>query len=352
MENIVITSGNAYTEIDTLASALAYKELLSKEERNSTVVLVGHPNQSITEKIKSWGLPYTTTPPRGDANIVVVDVSEPDHIAEFVIQGKIVEIYDHHAGFENYWENRLGNKAKIEIIGACATLIWEEYKNRGFAKDISTLTANLLSTAIISNSLNFNASVTDKRDRQAYNELAKYTDLPENWLTIYYQDQEKGIYIDPKTAIINDTKVQQVNNLELVIGQLELWDSKKFLSKYLEEAKSALKCFGKPNWFLTSPSISEGKNYLYTEDEKVKQLLIKTINAKFDNNHGETNELWLRKEILREIQNLPPEAGKNAAALDSDLIQAEQIDRKNLSKVKKELTRARETLYPPYSKPF
>lgn len=43
-------------------------------------------------------------------------MSDPEKISNFAPLDQIVEIYDHHSGFESYWEERLGKKAKIELI--------------------------------------------------------------------------------------------------------------------------------------------------------------------------------------------------------------------------------------------
>ena len=110
-----------------------------------------------------------------------MDVSEPSHIASAVYMDKVVEVYDHHYGYADYWEKRIGDKAKIEMIGACATFIWEEFVLRNQSEDISDISANLLYTGIISNTLNFNASVTHERDITASNQLKKIITLPDNW---------------------------------------------------------------------------------------------------------------------------------------------------------------------------
>ena len=79
-------------------------------------------------------------------------------------------------------------------------------------------------------------------------------------------------------------------------------NSKKIILKHLIEVEEALLSFGKSNWFLTAPSISEGKNYLFTKNPKMKRLLEKTINAKFNGDLGITDKLWLRKEIINLIK--------------------------------------------------
>ena len=185
------------------------------------------------------------------------------------------------------------------MVGACATLIWEEFQKRIKPLEISIVSANLLSTAIISNTLNFNASLTTQRDIKACEELKHYTRLPENWIKSYFTDQDKEVDLNIKDSLINDTK-----NLDPIIGQLELWDAKKVIFKHLKEIEEALLSFGLPNWFLTAPSISEGKNYLFTKNTKIKKLLEQSIGAKFKGAIGTTEKLWLRKEIFKKLMEL------------------------------------------------
>lgn len=302
--DLIITSAEGFTDIDGLACALAYQELSNKEGWKSLVVLPGRLNQSVTKTVKCWGFNFNTEIDNNQVNTVIMDVSEPSHIAKFVDQKRITEIYDHHFGFEDYWKDKLGDKAKIEHVGACATLIWEEFKSRGLDNQISELSANLLYTAIISNTLNFQASVTHQRDIQAFEELKQHINLSTDWIEQYFTELESGIYKDIKQAIIDDTKIQEFPNLGItfVIGQIELWNSQKFVKDNLQLIKSALEGFDNPHWFLTSPSISEGKNYLYADNPQVKKLLTKILNAKFDGDIGMTSKLWLRKEILRKLQ--------------------------------------------------
>ena len=65
--------------------------------------------------------------------------------------------------------------------------------------------------------------------------------------------------------------------------------------------KSAMETFGHPDWFLSAPSISEKKNYMYTESDKVKELLPKIMNITFNGNIGVTDNLWLRKEVRKKL---------------------------------------------------
>jgi nanoRNase/pAp phosphatase (c-di-AMP/oligoRNAs hydrolase) len=62
MKNYVVTSGEAFTDIDAFACAIAYGELLKLEGSNVEVVLPGPLNHSITPTIRSWNFEFKTEP--------------------------------------------------------------------------------------------------------------------------------------------------------------------------------------------------------------------------------------------------------------------------------------------------
>ncbi len=303
---ILVTSGEKYVDIDALACAIAYAELLSLEGRSANAYIPGVLNNTITEVIKGWGLDFTKKIDSKDNQFVIVDISDPDHIAKAATQEKIIEVYDHHFGFEEYWRNKIGDRSKIEPVGACATQIWEEFRKRGFANKISKVSANLLYTAIIQNTLNFNAKLANERDENAFKELSKHISVPKNWAEIYYSDREKEISQNIEEAIRNDIKVQNLPGFDkpVVIGQLELWDIPEFLNKSLAEIKASFNGFDTPYWFMNLSSRKENINYIYAENDRVKEVLTRSIKAKFVDNVGTTDHHWLRKEIIRELLKL------------------------------------------------
>ncbi len=306
MQKIVITSGAAFTDIDTLACAIGLNELLSQTGNQTEIVLPGEFNSSIPESVRKWPLDIFKSPHFENYQTILVDISNPQYICSWVDPTSIIALYDHHFGFETYWQEKIGDQAIIEPVGACATLIWEQYVQKELTQSITSLSANLLTTAIISNTLNLKSSVTSSRDTEALGGLKPYTNLPIDWTEKYFSEVEQHIYNDIPTAIKNDTKVQEITNLKktFVIGQIELWDSSSFIRDHQKEIQDVLSSFGNPNWFMTSPSISQGINNLYCENEEIKEILKQIINAKFDDNLGTTDKLWLRKEILRELQKL------------------------------------------------
>ncbi|MBN1168762.1 DHH family phosphoesterase [Candidatus Woesebacteria bacterium] len=305
MSRIVVTAGEKFTDIDVLACAISYNELLQKLGKNSICILPGELNKSVTPTIRSWELPHETKFKYPNADFVIVDISQPEHLAKFVVPERIIELYDHHFGYEKVWKKLTKGKIVIEPVGACTTLIWEKYEKNKMSKKISKLSARLICYATVSNTLNFKSSVTNKRDIDAYHKVLKYADLKNDWIGKYFSEQDKAVYKNPVKEIKNDTHVENFPNKDekLIIGQLELWDSRNFVKDHKDDIEEALISFGSENWFLTPPSISEGKNYIYTKSKKVQKLLMNKLPVTFTGDLGITKKLFLRKEIKKIIYN-------------------------------------------------
>lgn len=303
MNSIVVTTGQAFADIDAVGCAIAYAELLRVEGKSAEVVLPGTLNSSVSDSVRVWGLEYVTTPTNSEAEYVLVDVSDPAHIADCTKTGNVTEVYDHHPGFEQYWQEKIDAHSHIEPIGAAATLIWEEWKKRGQTEKISEKSANLLAVAILSNTLNFGAIITSDRDRVAYAELMAISPLTDEWIAQYFTEQETAVMQDVHQAIINDTKVLSIPGLPfaLTVGQLELWDGSAFLKTNTESIESALKSFGEEHWIMSIPSLSEKKNHFYTKSEAVKELFSSGLGITFDGDYATSPRLWLRKEIIKQL---------------------------------------------------
>jgi inorganic pyrophosphatase/exopolyphosphatase len=305
MKKVIITAGQLWNDIDAYACAIAYKELCDLKNIPAEVVLSGPLNESITKSVHDIKTEYKTEligDPK-DYDYVLVDISDPNHFASFVVPEQIYEIYDHRWGFEKYWQDRLGEKAKIDQVGSCTTLIWEEFKRSKLSEQISPASATLLYTGTISNTLNLNAQITDKRDRQALKELEPYAKLSENWVVNYYKELSESVLKYPEQAMRNDTKIITAEDEKYAIIQTELWENETFIQKNISLIKQILQTLPTPHAFLTSPNISQGFNYIITQDEYTKSKLSEKIKAKFDGDVGKTDKLWLRKEIMRELNN-------------------------------------------------
>lgn len=304
---IIITSGRVYSDIDIVASALPYKSFCDLKGIPAKAVLAGPLNDSVPQLVRDFGLKFETNLNQdpNSCQFIIVDFSEPKFLPDFVKQENIIKVFDHRfLGWEKYWQDKLGSESYIEPVGACATLIWEEYQKEGFATRISTVDANLLYIAITVHTLNLKSSVTSQRDKDALNSLKPLITLPDSWINTYYNQVEESFMKNPEKAMKNDTKIQEIGGVEYGIIQMELWDSRRFIGSHQDLILNVLTSLNTPNAFLTSPSISEGHNYIVTGNDEVKKLLQKSIGAKFNGNVGQTPKLFLRKEIIKILTQL------------------------------------------------
>lgn len=291
----IVVGGRAYADIDVLACVHAYTQLLTLKNEEAVGIITGPWNQTIPSSIRTWPIDIKKEFKIEPCSFILVDISDPRFMETFVSVDHVVEVFDHHYGFEAFWKERLPNTAYIESVGACATLIWEQFKESGLDPSISTVNANLLYTAIFANTLDFRAHVTTKRDRIAFEELFSYTELPENWKSHYYQEIEEGFKDALVTHIKKDAKTIHYGETPFNFGQIEVWNAGFALERMKEEFKPS------DEWFINIASIEEGRSYFYTNSDRLKRSL-KAIEAKpYAADLQVANRLWLRKELLRAL---------------------------------------------------
>lgn len=300
----IVTTGNKFIDIDGLACVIAYEELLNKKGIPATYYLVDNFTESIPDIVKNFGYIVKTEIPNIDygTKFVITDISESNFFPEFIDINKIEKIFDHHFGNEEFWKEKLGDNSVIREIGACATLIYQEWVKEGLIDSISPLSANLLITAIISNSLNFKASVTKEEDKQAYKDLLQYSNLPSNWTEKYFEDVTKTILKDPIASLKIDTKVIDFKEQKISIGQLEVWDGSSIIKDNLKDIINMLNN-NAIKGFVTIANIGQGMNYLICTDQNFQKLLKEKIGVNFIYDFCTTDKLYLRKELIKILNN-------------------------------------------------
>jgi inorganic pyrophosphatase len=302
----VVTSGAKYADIDVVASVAAYSELLRLLGKNARAVITAPFNETVPSTVRSWNLPVEKSFEADSENVrfVLADISDPNYVESFVDVNRVVQVFDHHVGMEDFWDNRLEGASGIEPVGACATLIWERFKSYGKDNQISTTVANLLYTAIYSNTLALNSSVTTERDKTALDELSRYVKLPDDWGSQYYREIEENIVRDVVGAVSNDTKRLGIGGENYVIAQLEVWDAGRLLSDpdFIEKIKAGMGVddLVDERWFLNLVSIGEGRSYIITSSDVTQAKLGSAISADFSSGGavGVTDQLFLRKQII------------------------------------------------------
>lgn len=301
---LVVTAGADYIDIDAYASMVAYAELLKLTGKQAAAVSTAVWNESITKSIRALPTPLIRDyKPQPHDRYILVDRSDPVRFDKFVDPERVVEVFDHHPGFEDYWAQRLGEDSRIETIGATATLIYERWEVLKQLDQMSRVSAELLAAAIIDNTLNFQADVTTDRDRQAYRFLSAHAALDEAWVTKYFSECQAAFEVNLSGAMHNDTQVLKLPGLssELCVGQIVVWDARPFMVAELETISQQLsrRC---DSWLANIVSISEGRSYFLTTKPDVQAWLSKLLVVNFKDNLATANRMWLRKEIMKRAQ--------------------------------------------------
>ena len=160
---VVLTVGKSYIDIDGYASGIAYRELLIMQGVDAKFVSNAVTNSSVIKSLLNLPYGIDDYKVKSDDKFILLDFSNPNFIPEFVDEGKVMEVIDHHPGYGDYWDNSV-----IEEIGAVATIIVERYQESGLLNKMKKEVVLLLMAAILDYTLNFTAKITSDRDRNAY----------------------------------------------------------------------------------------------------------------------------------------------------------------------------------------
>jgi Inorganic pyrophosphatase/exopolyphosphatase len=306
MNNIVVTSGNKYIDIDAYASCIAYAVLLRSNNINAKAVTTALLNESIPDVIKEINMSFDNYIPTNDDKFILLDVSNPSMFDNIVRVDNIIRVIDHHIGYEKFWkekeiESKI-EKSEIEFIGSVCTNIYEKFVQADKTDLLDKNLCKLLTAGILDNTLNLKANITTERDIEAYNDLVVLGSLSDNWVKEYFTACEEEILNDLEVAIVNDIKNAKENkNLPDVFGQLTIFNSNKVL-KQIELIKKVFKDY--KEWMINIISLIDGKSYILTDSKKTKAELENLFNLKFENDVLTLNKFMLRKEIIKKASEL------------------------------------------------
>lgn len=304
MDIYIVTAGSSYLDIDAYACCVAMSELLTLQGKKAVAYSNAPHNYSVCQSLIRDGQIPKTLPRefRGDhAQYIVVDVSDPDFIKDAVPLDQVVEVFDHHTGFETYWENRIGNNTHIEFIGAAATQIYEEWKNAGLKNRMSRETALLLIAAILDNTLNLTSSNTTTRDIEAFRELCARQNISTDWCASYFSEVQNNIEADLKEALLKDVKTIRNNDcLPAAFAQLCVWDSRSIIEK-LPDVRKWLnaRC---DDWLLNIIDIQHRCSLFICDTSEYQNLIEEVFQVHFVNGVAKSSVPYLRKEIIKKTK--------------------------------------------------
>ena len=299
MSKILVT---CYTnpDLDGVACAYAYSEYLNKTDGDAVAGFFGtvyREAQFVIKKFKIKKVENADKVVDKCEQIIMVDASELSGTSDKLNPSKVIEIIDHRKVNEAHKFHNA--KTQIEFVGAAATLIAEKfYVNK---IPISKESAVLLTSAIISNTINFKAKVTTKRDIKMYKWLLTKIKLPKNYVHEMFAYKSKidkplkRFFLEDKFAVwdFGGKKVSTV--------QLEMVDLDRFISKSLPSIRKVLGEIKEERSidaiFLTCIDIEKGFNIFVVIDEFSGKILSDALKIKFKDGVSRRNGIIMRKEI-------------------------------------------------------
>lgn len=297
----LITAGATYLDIDAYACMVAMAELLQLQGENAVAWSAAAHNYSICPSMVGDGQILQELPSKDweeNGRYIIVDVSDPEYLKKSVPLDNVVAVYDHHVGFESYWESRIGQNARIEFIGAAATLIYREWKKAGLLAKMTRSTARLLIAAILDNTLNLTSSNTTAEDVEAFRALCEYAKVGEEWCASYFSEVQAGVEADLKNALFNDTKTVRDNPvLPPKVAQVCVWDTGSILRR-LPEIRQ---WFGQSGdcWMINVIDLQHRCSYFVCDDPHYQEKIGCLFGVPFESGVAKTPVPYLRKEIIK-----------------------------------------------------
>ena len=235
---------------------------------------------------------------------IIVDLNSRDQMNEAVSVDRIVEIIDHH-GISKYLHTYTGLKRlQIDRLGAAATIVAERFKESGLKP--SRESAILLYYGIISNSINFKASITSKRDIEAANWLKSICDE-------ISEEKIRDIFVEKSK--IEDENLRTEMECELpmfthdknvLVGQLEICNIEDFIEEKEELIDTILDQINSEKdvdyLFVNCVDILNGYSLIYCTLDRSKRMVEEVFGFKFNGDIAKTNRLIQRKELTKAIR--------------------------------------------------
>lgn len=148
MPRPIVVTAKTNPDLDGVACALAYVELLQGTGRPAEAAADGRPDAEARFVLDHLELTLREDPPNQFSGFVLVDMSALPGLPDFVDPASVVEVIDHrlHGDPTQSYPNA---RVQVEPVGAAATLVYERFEAAGVVP--SARSALLLQAAIHSN---------------------------------------------------------------------------------------------------------------------------------------------------------------------------------------------------------
>jgi inorganic pyrophosphatase/exopolyphosphatase len=302
MKSILVTCYKS-PDLDGTACIIGYTEFLNKNGEKTQAGIYENPSIEARFILDFLDLPV----PRQDLpfdKVILMDASTITGLPKNFSPNQVIEIVDHRKNTELEKFPNL-EKVLIELVGAAATLVAEKYMNTN--TPISRESATLLHQAIISNTLNFKANVTTKRDRKAAKYLKSQTKIPSNLTHKMFMIKSDMTGEKLSQNIKGDLSRQVIGGCNYLICQLEMIGVEKLINTRKKEILDIISGIkherNLDNSFISLIDLEKGNNVFVCSEKNTQKILEGSLGIKFDKDIAKRDGLIMRKEIIPIMKN-------------------------------------------------
>ena len=218
MPGPLVITGREGPDLDGAACTIALAALYERLGVEATPVVSGRPDaeaQFVLDRLGIQTIANLDAKPNG---VVLVDASDTIGLPAFVDPHAVTRVIDHRAHHQAH--ERFPNAViEIELVGAAATLIFEQFVEAKVVPGESA--AMLLLAAILSNTQHLRGSVTTGRDTAAAAHLQALFPLPPGFVEAQFQARRADIVADLGASISRETKTFEHPDGPFLVSQLE-----------------------------------------------------------------------------------------------------------------------------------
>lgn len=226
-------------------------------------------------------------------SIIIVDTHHPSQLAKNFPLDNVVEILDHHPdGSPSSFPNAI---IQNEEIGSVCTILSEKLKLERLL--IPENIAGLLALGIISNTLNFTAPSTTKRDIDAYNWLKIFVCISDNLILKLFESRSSIDNYESLQIITNNLKEFIWGNFRIGISQIEMININTLINRIdFIESLSQVKNNKNFDYIIFSGvDIISHKTFIVVPNEETLVIINKGMGYNFSDYKMEIDKILLRK---------------------------------------------------------
>jgi len=300
MSTSILVTAKINPDLDGVACAYAYSQLLRLQGKKATGGIFGHMHAEAAYLVNHFKIDDVVHDPTESFDaFILVDASDMAGMPSVIRPEAVTEVIDHR---EVHTASELFPNAKIQIerVGSAATLIVEKYRSSQQSIDLHS--AILLYGAIYSNTLNFQVSITSERDKKAADWLQSQVAIPASMIDDMFTAKTRFAFNNLADALTIDAKQCSIGKYRIGIAQLEIMDLQRLADDRFSDIIITLERMKDEQQLdaalLTAIDLREGFNIFVTPDAALQSALSKALNVTFENNVARREGLLLRKQLI------------------------------------------------------